>query len=84
MRVELAPELLTSALRRHRDAGLWARYPEVSREGFMKASSLGASSPGSTLTPAWTKPCTNRYSLARVLGREDVRHDHSRRRRGHA
>jgi NitT/TauT family transport system substrate-binding protein len=31
---DLAPDLLTNALRRYRDAGLWARYPEVSRDGF--------------------------------------------------
>jgi NitT/TauT family transport system substrate-binding protein len=32
----LTPDLLTNALRRYRDAGLWARYPEVSREGFAR------------------------------------------------
>jgi NitT/TauT family transport system substrate-binding protein len=29
-------ELLASSLRRYRDAGLWARTPEVSREGFVR------------------------------------------------
>ena len=33
---DLAPDLLTNALRRYRDAGLWARYPKVSREGFTR------------------------------------------------
>jgi NitT/TauT family transport system substrate-binding protein len=33
---DLAPDLLTNALRRYRDAGLWARSPEVSREGFTR------------------------------------------------
>jgi NitT/TauT family transport system substrate-binding protein len=33
---DLAPDLLTNALGRYRDAGLWARYPEVSREGFSR------------------------------------------------
>jgi NitT/TauT family transport system substrate-binding protein len=30
----VARDLLASSLRRYRDAGLWARRPEVSREGF--------------------------------------------------
>jgi NitT/TauT family transport system substrate-binding protein len=30
----VARELLASSLRRYRDAGLWARTPEVSRQGF--------------------------------------------------
>lgn len=29
-------EVLTSSLRRYRDAGLWARTPDVSRQGFMR------------------------------------------------
>ena len=29
---------LVSALQRYRDAGLWARRPEVSREGFARLS----------------------------------------------
>ena len=29
-------DLLTSSLQRYRDAGLWARQPEVSREGFTR------------------------------------------------
>jgi NitT/TauT family transport system substrate-binding protein len=33
---DLAPDLLANALRRYRDAGLWARSPEVSREGFTR------------------------------------------------
>jgi len=33
---DLAPDLLASALRRYRDASLWARSPEVSREGFTR------------------------------------------------
>jgi len=32
------PDLLTSSLRRYRDAGLWARETEVSREGFAQLS----------------------------------------------
>jgi NitT/TauT family transport system substrate-binding protein len=31
---DLASDLLANALGRYRDAGLWARYPEVSRDGF--------------------------------------------------
>ena len=31
---DVASDLLASALRRYHDAGLWARHPEVSREGF--------------------------------------------------
>jgi NitT/TauT family transport system substrate-binding protein len=31
---DVAPDLLTSSLRRYRDAGLWARSTEVSRQGF--------------------------------------------------
>jgi NitT/TauT family transport system substrate-binding protein len=33
---DLAADLLANALRRYRDAGLWARSPEVSREGFTR------------------------------------------------
>jgi len=33
---DLASDLLANALGRYRDAGLWARYPEVSREGFTR------------------------------------------------
>ena len=32
----VARELLASSLRRYRDAGLWARRPEVSRQGFAR------------------------------------------------
>jgi NitT/TauT family transport system substrate-binding protein len=32
----VAPELLASSLRRYRDAGLWARTPELSRQGFVR------------------------------------------------
>lgn len=31
---QVAPDLLATSLRRYLDAGLWARSPEVSREGF--------------------------------------------------
>jgi hypothetical protein len=38
---EVPRDLLASALRRYHDAGLWARHPEVSREGFAQlAASL--------------------------------------------
>jgi NitT/TauT family transport system substrate-binding protein len=38
---DVAGDLLASALRRYHDAGLWARRPEVSREGFAQlAASL--------------------------------------------
>ncbi len=38
---DVASDLLASALRRYHDAGLWARRPEVSREGFAQlAASL--------------------------------------------
>jgi NitT/TauT family transport system substrate-binding protein len=33
---DVAPGLLASSLRRYRDAGLWARTPQVSREGFAR------------------------------------------------
>jgi NitT/TauT family transport system substrate-binding protein len=33
---DVARDLLVSSLRRYRDAGLWARRPEVSREGFAR------------------------------------------------
>jgi NitT/TauT family transport system substrate-binding protein len=33
---DVAPDLLANALRRYHDAGLWARRPEVSREGFAR------------------------------------------------
>jgi NitT/TauT family transport system substrate-binding protein len=32
----VARELLASSLRRYRDAGLWARTPELSRQGFVR------------------------------------------------
>jgi len=32
----VAPALLASSLQRYRDAGLWARMPEVSRQGFAR------------------------------------------------
>jgi NitT/TauT family transport system substrate-binding protein len=32
----VARELLASSLQRYRDAGLWARAPEVSRQGFLR------------------------------------------------
>jgi NitT/TauT family transport system substrate-binding protein len=35
---DVASDLLTNSLRRYRDAGLWARSPEVSREGFARLS----------------------------------------------
>ena len=31
---DVLPDLLTTSLRRYRDAGVWARTPEVSRQGF--------------------------------------------------
>ncbi len=31
---DVAPDILASSLRRYRDAGLWARQPAMSREGF--------------------------------------------------
>ena len=34
----IASDLLANALRRYHDAGLWARSPEVSREGFARLS----------------------------------------------
>ena len=34
----VASDLLASSLRRYHDAGLWARSPEVSREGFARLS----------------------------------------------
>jgi NitT/TauT family transport system substrate-binding protein len=33
---DVASDLLASALRRYHEAGLWARNPEVSREGFAR------------------------------------------------
>lgn len=33
---DIAPDLLASALRRYRDAGIWAAAPEMSREGFVR------------------------------------------------
>jgi NitT/TauT family transport system substrate-binding protein len=33
---DVARDLLANSLRRYRDAGLWARRPEVSREGFAR------------------------------------------------
>jgi NitT/TauT family transport system substrate-binding protein len=33
---DVAHDLLTSSLRRYREAGLWGRRPEVSREGFAR------------------------------------------------
>ena len=35
---DVMPDLLASSLLRYRDADLWARYPEVSREGFARLS----------------------------------------------
>jgi NitT/TauT family transport system substrate-binding protein len=35
---DVASDLLASSLRRYHDAGLWARSPEVSREGFARLS----------------------------------------------
>jgi hypothetical protein len=32
----VARDLLANSIRRYRDAGLWARRPEVSREGFAR------------------------------------------------
>ena len=38
---DVASELLTNSLRRYHEAGVWARSPEVSREGFARlAASL--------------------------------------------
>ena len=38
---DVAPDILVSSLRRYRDAGLWAREPTMSREGFNRlAASL--------------------------------------------
>ena len=33
---QVAPDILASSLRRYRDAGLWSRTVEVSREGFAR------------------------------------------------
>ena len=33
---DVAPDLLTNSLRRYREAGLWARDPEMSRPGFAR------------------------------------------------
>jgi NitT/TauT family transport system substrate-binding protein len=33
---DVAPDILASALRRYKDAGLWAHTPDVSRQGFMR------------------------------------------------
>ena len=33
---DVARDILASSLRRYRDAGLWARNPEVSRQGFAR------------------------------------------------
>jgi NitT/TauT family transport system substrate-binding protein len=33
---DVPPDILASSLARYRDAGLWARTPEVSRQGFMR------------------------------------------------
>jgi len=33
---DISPDILASSLARYRDAGLWARTPEVSREGFAR------------------------------------------------
>ena len=35
---DVMPDLLASSLLRYRDADLWARHPEVSREGFARLS----------------------------------------------
>jgi len=35
---DVASDLLASSLRRYHDAGIWARSPEVSREGFARLS----------------------------------------------
>ena len=35
---DVAHDLLANSLQRYRDAGLWARHPEVSREGFARLS----------------------------------------------
>jgi NitT/TauT family transport system substrate-binding protein len=35
---DVAHDLLANSLQRYRDAGLWARRPEVSREGFARLS----------------------------------------------
>lgn len=33
---DVLPDILTSSLQRYRDAGLWARTPDVSRQGFRR------------------------------------------------
>ena len=33
---DVAEDLLAASLRRYQEAGLWARHPEVSREGFAR------------------------------------------------
>jgi len=33
---DLAHDILASSLRRYKEAGLWARTPEISRQGFMR------------------------------------------------
>ena len=35
---DVMPDLLASSLIRYRNADLWARHPEVSREGFARLS----------------------------------------------
>jgi NitT/TauT family transport system substrate-binding protein len=36
---DVTSDVLTSSLQRYKDAGIWARSPEISREGFAR---LGA------------------------------------------
>jgi hypothetical protein len=55
-------DLLANSLRRYRDAGLWARRPEVSREGFARLDECLLSGGFISRVPAyedcWIKACT--------------------------
>ena len=70
---DVSRDILASSLRRYRDAELWARTPEVSRQGFARlADSLKSGgfiyATHATRT-AWIKACASAASFRRQEAR---------------
>ena len=79
-------DLLAASLRRYHDAGLWARHPEVSREGFARlAESLRSGGfvsrvhayEGTAWSKVWTEPGCDHRTLT---GADKVLENYLRRR----
>ena len=79
-------ELLTSSLQRYHDARLWARTPDLSREGFARLADSMKSGGFISRLHAYEDCVEQSFSLNRSPygRRHDVRSDHPRRRGGDA